>query len=212
WAVPGVADITWTSGVAGPDAVLAARRRHDVNLSRSQPGHLHIVPVAAPSRSAATASGPESVCHRAGSMPLDGPSAGLSQPLVSRWRLQGMPAASPGSAGRSQRTLCATAHVLAWSVCHRLPAGSTCSGRPSLAELARAIAARAEPVPIPWDCVDGFYEAYWRRPEAYLDDHVRRGMSVWARAGPDAEQRAARRLRDDLRAAASPRGRACCPR
>src|SRR5581483_12493397 len=25
------------------------------------------------------------------------------------------------------RTLCATANVLAWSVCHRLPAGSTCS-------------------------------------------------------------------------------------
>lgn len=23
---------------------------------------------------------------------------------------------------------------------------------------------------IPWDCVDGFYEAYWRRPEAYLDE------------------------------------------
>lgn len=72
------------------------------------------------------------------------------------------------------------------------------AGRPSLAELARAIAARTEPVPIPWDCVDGFYEAYWRRPEAYLDDHVRRGMSVWARVGPDAEQRAVCRLRDDL--------------
>jgi SAM-dependent methyltransferase len=64
-------------------------------------------------------------------------------------------------------------------------------GRPSLTELAGAIAARTEPVPIPWDCADGFYEAYWRRPEAYLDDHVRRGMSIWARVGPDAEQRAA---------------------
>jgi SAM-dependent methyltransferase len=72
------------------------------------------------------------------------------------------------------------------------------AGRPSVAELAGAIAARTEPVPIPWDCADGFYEAYWRRPEAYLDDHVRRGMSVWARVGPDAEQRAVRSLRDDL--------------
>jgi SAM-dependent methyltransferase len=71
-------------------------------------------------------------------------------------------------------------------------------GRPSLAELAGAIAARTEPVPIPWDCADGFYEAYWRRPGAYLDEHVRRGMSVWARVGPDAEQRAVHRLRDDL--------------
>ena len=72
------------------------------------------------------------------------------------------------------------------------------AGRPSLTELARAIAARTEPVPIPWDCADGFYEAYWRRPEAYLDENVRRGMSIWARVGPDAEQRAVRSLRDDL--------------
>jgi hypothetical protein len=72
------------------------------------------------------------------------------------------------------------------------------AGRPSLAELAGAIGARTEPVPIPWDCGDGFYEAYWRRPEAYLDDHVRRGMSIWARVGPDAEQRAMRNLRIDL--------------
>jgi hypothetical protein len=72
------------------------------------------------------------------------------------------------------------------------------ASRPSLAELAGAIGARTEPVPIPWDCGDGFYEAYWRRPEAYLDDHVRRGMSIWARVGPDAEQRAMRNLRIDL--------------
>ena len=71
-------------------------------------------------------------------------------------------------------------------------------GRPSLADLAREIGARAEPVLIPWDCVDGFYEAYWRRPAAYLDGHVRRGMSIWARVGPDAEQRAVRSLGDDL--------------
>jgi DNA-binding transcriptional MerR regulator len=72
------------------------------------------------------------------------------------------------------------------------------AGWPSLDGLAGAIGARAEPVPIPWDCADGFFEAYWRRPEAYLDDHVRRGISVWARVGPDAEQRAVRSLRDDL--------------
>ena len=71
-------------------------------------------------------------------------------------------------------------------------------GRPSLTEQARAIGARMEPVLIPWDCADGFFEAYWRRPGAYLDDHVRRGVSVWARVGPEAEQRAVRSLRDDL--------------
>jgi ubiquinone/menaquinone biosynthesis C-methylase UbiE len=68
----------------------------------------------------------------------------------------------------------------------------------SVTELARAIGARMEPVLIPWDCTDGFFEAYWRRPEAYLDEHVRRGISVWASVGPDAEQRAVRSLRDDL--------------
>ena len=72
------------------------------------------------------------------------------------------------------------------------------AGRPSLTELARSIGARTEPVPIPWDCADGFFEAYWRRPGAYLDDHVRRGMSVWTGIGPDAERRAVRSLRDDL--------------
>jgi hypothetical protein len=55
-----------------------------------------------------------------------------------------------------------------------------------------------EPVLIPWDCADGFFEAYWRRPEAYLDEHVRRGVSVWARVGAHVEQRAVRSLRDDL--------------
>jgi DNA-binding transcriptional MerR regulator len=72
------------------------------------------------------------------------------------------------------------------------------AGWPSLDGLAGAIGARAEPVLIPWDCADGLFEAYWRRPEAYLEDPVRRAMSVWARVGPEAEQRAVRSLRDDL--------------
>ena len=71
-------------------------------------------------------------------------------------------------------------------------------GRPAITELAGAIGARIEPVLIPWDCVDGFFEAYWRRPEAYLDESVRRGVSVWARVGPDVERRAVHGLRDDL--------------
>ena len=72
------------------------------------------------------------------------------------------------------------------------------AGRPSLTELAGVIGARTVPVLVPWDCADGFYHAYWRRPEAYLDEHVRRGMSVWASVGPAAERRAVRSLGDDL--------------
>ena len=69
-----------------------------------------------------------------------------------------------------------------------------------LDELAAAIGARLEPVPVPWDCADGFYEAYWRRPAAYLQAEVRRGISVWGAVGSDVEQRAVRRLGDDLAA------------
>jgi SAM-dependent methyltransferase len=36
------------------------------------------------------------------------------------------------------------------------------------------------PVPIPHDCSDGFMGAYWRRPEAYLDPDVRRGISSFS--------------------------------
>lgn len=71
-------------------------------------------------------------------------------------------------------------------------------GRPSLAEQARAIGARVEPVLIPWDCADGLFEAYWRRPETYLEEEVRRGVSVWSRVGPDVERRAVDSLRRDL--------------
>ena len=72
-------------------------------------------------------------------------------------------------------------------------------GRPTLQEHADAIGARVEVVPVPWDCVDGFYEAYWRRPEAYLDDGVRRGISVWSTLGMEVEQRVVTALTADLR-------------
>jgi DNA-binding transcriptional MerR regulator len=68
----------------------------------------------------------------------------------------------------------------------------------SLTGLAAAIGARTEPVLIPWDCADGFFEAHWRRPEAYLDERVRRAVSVWTRVGPQAEERAVRGLGEDL--------------
>jgi hypothetical protein len=71
-------------------------------------------------------------------------------------------------------------------------------GWPSLDGMAGAIGARAEPVPVPWDCADGLFEAYWRRPGTYLEERVRRAQSVWTRLGAQAEQRAVERLRGDL--------------
>jgi SAM-dependent methyltransferase len=49
---------------------------------------------------------------------------------------------------------------------------------PTFAELDDALCGiRVEPVPVPADCVDGFFAAYWARPEAYLDPVVRAGIS-----------------------------------
>ncbi len=72
------------------------------------------------------------------------------------------------------------------------------NARPTLADRAAAIGATTAPVPIPWDCRDGFFHAYWRRPEAYLQPAVRRGTSVWAQVGPEVEARAVAALRRDL--------------
>lgn len=52
------------------------------------------------------------------------------------------------------------------------------------------------PVPIPHDCTDGFLCAYWRRPEAYLDERVRRAISSFWALGDVSD--ALGRLRDDL--------------
>src|SRR5215470_5793017 len=42
----------------------------------------------------------------------------------------------------------------------------------TMTQLAEAVGARLESVSIPWDCVDGFFHAYWRRPEQYLRTEV----------------------------------------
>jgi hypothetical protein len=36
------------------------------------------------------------------------------------------------------------------------------------------------PLPIPYDCTDGFMGAYWRRPSAYLDPAIRSAISAFA--------------------------------
>ena len=36
-------------------------------------------------------------------------------------------------------------------------------------------------VPIPHNCTDGFMCAYWRRPEAYLDQRVRSAISTFSK-------------------------------
>jgi SAM-dependent methyltransferase len=68
---------------------------------------------------------------------------------------------------------------------------------PSLPDQAAALDADIEVVPIPWDCRDGFFSAFWRRPEAYLDPAVRAGISTMARREAELADGLAR-LRADL--------------
>jgi len=56
--------------------------------------------------------------------------------------------------------------------------------------------------PIPHDCIDGFYGAFWRRPAAYLDPSVRDGISVFSALNADDVTRAIRELNADLRTGA----------
>jgi SAM-dependent methyltransferase len=53
-------------------------------------------------------------------------------------------------------------------------------------------------IPIPLDCVDGFSEAYYGRPERLLEPDVRRAMSAWSFVDAAVGERFERTLRDDL--------------
>jgi hypothetical protein len=53
---------------------------------------------------------------------------------------------------------------------------------------------RVERIPTPRDCVDGFFEAFWRRPEALLNPAVRSSQSMWAMLAPGIEERIIARL------------------
>lgn len=50
---------------------------------------------------------------------------------------------------------------------------------PPLRERGGMLGAGIVPVPVPHDCRDGFFHAYWRRPHAYLDPVVRANISVF---------------------------------
>jgi len=69
---------------------------------------------------------------------------------------------------------------------------------PRLAEFAELGSVTVEPVPIPADCTDGFTAAYWRRPEAYLDEAVRANMSTFALLDARVVADGATRLASDL--------------
>lgn len=71
---------------------------------------------------------------------------------------------------------------------------------PAIDRIAQALGGRTrvERIPTPADCVDGFFEAFWNRPEALLDPEVRASQSMWAVLPEGAEERIVARLRAAL--------------
>jgi SAM-dependent methyltransferase len=67
---------------------------------------------------------------------------------------------------------------------------------PEIEAVANALGGRVrvERIPTPGDCTDGFFEAFWRRPEALLDPEVRGAQSMWPLLAPGVEQRIVDRL------------------
>jgi SAM-dependent methyltransferase len=91
-----------------------------------------------------------------------------------------------------------------WLVRDYLPESAALDrGRmPSIAQVCEWMGGgEVTPVPVPHDCVDGFFAAFWRRPEAYLDPRVRAGMSNLSLLGAPVD-RAVAALRVDLESGA----------
>jgi SAM-dependent methyltransferase len=95
-------------------------------------------------------------------------------------------------------------HLVGWQLDY-LAEGLEIEGPrfPSMEHLCDVLGnARFEVVPTPQDCTDGFFEAYWNRPEALLDPSVRGSQSMWALVDDEVEQRIVARLAADLESGA----------
>jgi len=72
---------------------------------------------------------------------------------------------------------------------------------PRIERIMRGLGGVAEviPIPIPTDCTDGFNEAFYARPEAFLDPRVRRAQSAWSFVPAEEEARFLEILGGDLK-------------
>lgn len=72
---------------------------------------------------------------------------------------------------------------------------------PSIERIKTALGERIaiEPVPVPLDCQDGFNEAYYGRPEAFLNEDARLACSSWSLVPRAAVDRFVRELSGDLK-------------
>ena len=75
---------------------------------------------------------------------------------------------------------------------------------PPLAKIVEGLrgSVQIQTVPIPIDGLDGFTEAFYARPERFLDPKIRRAQSAWGFVDRETEDRFARTLEEDLRSGA----------
>lgn len=141
------------------------------------------------------------ICARAEALPFDEDAVdgGMACVTIHHWE--------PASAGLAElRRVCRGPVVVFTFELDALPAwqleflaeGLTLERPrfPAIDDVAAALggSTRVERVPTPGDCVDGFFEAFWRRPEALLDPAVRSAQSMWALLEPGVEQQMVARL------------------
>jgi SAM-dependent methyltransferase len=71
---------------------------------------------------------------------------------------------------------------------------------PAIADLVTELGGNAEviPVPVPADCIDGFGQAFFARPERLLEREVRKAMSAWSFVPDDVVDRFVHELSRDL--------------
>ncbi|MFB5192334.1 class I SAM-dependent methyltransferase [Alicyclobacillus fastidiosus] len=71
---------------------------------------------------------------------------------------------------------------------------------PTMDDLYKAIGGKCEVhrIPIPLDCVDGFQEAFYGRPEAFLEKEVRMAQSAWGFLPEGVEEKLVRNFADEL--------------
>jgi hypothetical protein len=89
-----------------------------------------------------------------------------------------------------------------WMTRDYFPAMAENRGRPdiqpeAIAEVLGGVM-HIQPLLVPRDCQDGFGEAFWGRPEAYLDPRVRANMSAFRLLDPGDVEAGLARLEHDL--------------
>ncbi|MGV3697975.1 class I SAM-dependent methyltransferase [Flavobacterium sp.] len=72
---------------------------------------------------------------------------------------------------------------------------------PSIDIITNSLGGRCEviEIPIPLNCIDGFQEAFYGRPEAFLEKEVRQSQSAWGFLSEEVENKLVKNLYDDLK-------------